>query len=128
MEIIDSRIADWDIGLLDTIADNASCGAIVLGREPLDVDAGNTAGVTAGILVNGSIVASGRGEAVLGDPIAPLVWLANQLGRRGVTLEAGEVILTGSFCRAAPVAAGDHVVADFGTHGSISVSFEGVAP
>lgn len=123
LEIIDSRIADWDIGLVDTVADNASCGAIAIAREPLTIDPGATASIEVGVDLNGDIVQRGRGDAVLGDPIEPLVWLANTMGRFGVTLGAGEFVLTGSFCAAVPVESGDRVTADFGEHGTISVSF-----
>jgi len=124
IEIIDSRVENWNIGLLDTVADNASCGAIVVGREPLSVLPGATAAVEVELQINGDRVEGGRGDAVLGDPIAPLVWLANLLGERGVTLNAGEIILTGSFCRAAAIAEGDRVIADFGPLGALSVAFE----
>lgn len=123
IEIIDSRVENWDIGLLDTVADNASCGATVLGRVPLNVAAAETVTVAAEIAVNGEVRESGLGSAVLGDPVAPLAWLANVLGERGVALEAGQVVFTGSFTRAVPVAAGDVVTARFGTLGSLSITF-----
>ncbi|SDY79120.1 2-keto-4-pentenoate hydratase [Herbiconiux ginsengi] len=123
IEIIDSRIADWDIGLLDTVADNASCGAIVVAREPMDIDVGHTRSVEVDLHRNGEIVDSGRGDAVLGDPLQPLVWLANVLGEHGATIQAGEIVLTGSFCRAAPVVRGDRVTADFRDHGSLTIDF-----
>lgn len=123
LEIIDSRVADWDIGLLDTVADNASCGAIVLGREPLEVDPRQTAQVIAEISVDGGTVESGAGTAVLGDPLAPLAWFAQVLDTRGRGLETGDIVLTGSFCRAIPVTAGSRVRAEFIGHAELAVTF-----
>ncbi len=123
IEIIDSRIADWKIGLADTIADNASSGGVVLGSRPLRLDAIDL--VTAGCSVakNGAVVATGAGGAVLGSPINALVWLANRLGELGTTLEEGAVVMAGSVTVAVPVAAGDAVVADFGPLGTVTTRF-----
>ncbi|MPZ15432.1 MAG: 2-keto-4-pentenoate hydratase, partial [Chloroflexi bacterium] len=84
LEIVDSRIADWKITLLDTIADNASSGALVLGSTPTalsDVDLRLGGAV---MTRNGAVAGTGAGGAVLGSPINSLVWLANTLGARGV--------------------------------------------
>lgn len=123
IEIIDSRIADWDIKLVDTIADNASCGAIAVGRTPLEVEATNLAAVSCALVIDGHEVASGTGADVMGDPVAPLAWLANVLGEQGVALKAGQLILPGSFTKAAPVIANSTVTADFGELGSLTISF-----
>ncbi|WP_166877797.1 2-keto-4-pentenoate hydratase [Salinibacterium sp. ZJ450] len=123
IEIIDSRIANWDIGLVDTIADNASCGAIVVGRETLDIPTEELGKVECVLRFDGVAVDSGLGSAVMGNPLAPLAWLANVLGERGVTLKAGQTVLPGAFMAAAPVEPGLHVTADFGVHGALSVSF-----
>ena len=104
LEIIDSRIRDWKIKLVDTIADNASSGAVVLGSTavPLaQVDVRLVGGV---LHRNGELVGSGAGGAVLGSPLNALVWLANTLGPRGVVLEAGHVVLPGSITAAVPAA------------------------
>jgi 2-keto-4-pentenoate hydratase len=109
LEIVDSRIADWRIGIFDTIADNASSGGVVLGSRPVrlaDVDL-RLAGCT--LHVNGELVATGAGGAVLGSPLSALVWLANTVGPLGVTLEPGHVVLPGSMTRAFPVAPGDTI-------------------
>jgi 2-keto-4-pentenoate hydratase len=123
LEIVDSRIEAWKIGLLDTIADNASSGAVVLGSTPTglrDVDLRLTGGV---MTRNGAVVGTGAGGAVLGSPITSLVWLANTLGARGVSLEAGHVILPGAVCAMVAVAAGDTVTATFGGLGSVTARF-----
>jgi len=123
IEIIDSRITDWDIKLVDTIADNASCGAIAVGSTPLDVDPADLLNVTCALVIDGETLGSGTGADVMGDPIAPLVWLANVLGEEGVALEAGQLILPGSFTKAEPVTAGSTAVADFGPLGSLTIHF-----
>jgi len=123
-EIVDSRINNWDIRIEDTIADNASCGAYVLGDtrvDPRDVDL-----TLVGMLVekNGEVAATGVGAAVQGSPVNAVVWLANRLGELGVTFRAGEVILSGSLAALIPVAAGDQVIAHFGGLGRCEVSFQ----
>ena len=126
LEIVDSRIEDWKIGLLDTIADNASSGAVVLGSTPSalgDVDL-RLAGAV--MTRNGVVVGTGAGGAVLGSPITSLVWLANTVGARGVTLEAGHVILPGAVCAMATVAAGDTVAATFAGLGTVTARFAGI--
>jgi 2-keto-4-pentenoate hydratase len=123
IEIIDSRITDWDIKLVDTVADNASCGAIVVGSTPLDVDPTDLLDVTCALVIDGRVTGSGTGADVMGDPIAPLAWLANVLGEQGVALDAGQLILPGSFTKAEPVTAGSTAVADFGPLGSLTIHF-----
>lgn len=123
LEIVDSRIEDWRIGLFDTIADNASSGAVVLGSTPTpisEVDLRLAGGV---MTRNGAVVGTGAGGAVLGSPITSLVWLANTLGARGVALEAGHVVLPGSICAMSPVAVGDTFTATFAGLGSVTARF-----
>jgi 2-keto-4-pentenoate hydratase len=123
IEIIDSRIADWNIALVDTVADNASCGAIAVGRAPLNVDVVDLASVQCTLVIDGHPAESGTGAAVMGDPVAPLAWLANVLGEQGVALEAGQLILPGSFTKALPVVADSTATADFGDLGSLTIHF-----
>ncbi|MGB7818454.1 MAG: 2-keto-4-pentenoate hydratase [Ornithinibacter sp.] len=123
LEIVDSRIRDWKIGLFDTIADNASSGAVVLGSTPTDVGAVDLRLAGATFHRNGQVVGTGAGGAVLGSPITSLVWLANTLGARGITLEAGHVVLPGAVCAMASVAAGDTFTATFAGLGSVTARF-----
>jgi 2-keto-4-pentenoate hydratase len=123
LEIVDSRIEAWKIGLLDTIADNASSGAVVLGSTPTPVGEVDLRLAGAVMTRNGTVVGTGAGGAVLGSPITSLVWLANTLGARGVTLEAGHVVLPGSICAMSPVAAGDTFTATFAGLGSVTARF-----
>ncbi|HJW00417.1 MAG TPA: 2-oxopent-4-enoate hydratase [Arthrobacter sp.] len=123
IEIIDSRIMDWDIKLVDTVADNASCGAIAVGAEPLDLDPSALLETRCSLVIDGVVTGSGTGADVMGNPVAPLAWLANVLGEQGVALEAGQLILPGSFTKAEAVTAGSTAVADFGALGSLTIHF-----
>ena len=123
LEIIDSRIADWRIAIEDTIADNASGGAAVIGAwVPLaDVD-GDLASLELTMEAGGETV-SGRGDAVLGHPAAPIVWLAASLARYGERIEAGEVVIPGSVARALPLVRGGGAHASCPQLGAVEVSF-----
>lgn len=129
-EIVDSRIDNWDIKVVDTIADNASCGAFVLGTEPtdpLDVDlalVGMTIDVRRPGDTEGELFATGAGAAVKGSPVNSLIWLANTLGALGLACKAGDVILTGSLSAMAWVKGPQTITCEFGGLGSCSVTFE----
>ena len=129
MEIIDARIEQVDPAtgvtrkVQDTIADNAANAGVVLGRRriaPRDVDLRWVAALCSR---NGIIEESGVAAAVLDHPANGIAWLANKLSLHGVTLDAGLVVLSGSFVRPVPATAGDRFVADYGPHGSISCRF-----
>jgi 2-keto-4-pentenoate hydratase len=124
IEIIDSRITDWKISLVDTIADNASSGGLVLGSTPAKVR-GLDLGLLGCVLRRtGRIAQTGAGAAVMGSPLVAATWLANTLTARGVTLRAGHVILTGSITAAIPVQAGDAVTATLDQLGSVTAVFD----
>jgi 2-keto-4-pentenoate hydratase len=123
LEIVDSRVEDWKIGLFDTIADNASSGALVLGSTPTAIADVDLRLIGAVMTQNGHVVGTGAGGAVLGSPLRALVWLANTVGVRGVTLETGQVVLPGSVCAMVPVAPGDTVTATFFGLGSVTAKF-----
>jgi 2-keto-4-pentenoate hydratase len=123
IELIDSRIVDWRIGLVDTIADNASSAGYVLGPDrvkPTDID---LLRIDARLLKNGEQVAAGRSDAVLGNPVTAVAWLARKVATFGVRLEAGHVILPGSVHRAVDVAPGDAFTAELDGLGHVSLSF-----
>ncbi len=123
IEVVDSRIEGWKIRITDTIADNASSGLFALGAEA--VDPRRVDYVTCGIVVekNGEIVSPGAGAAALGSPLHCVAWLADTLGRFGVALEAGEVILSGSLVPLEPVAPGDRLRIRSGGVGGAEVVF-----
>jgi 2-keto-4-pentenoate hydratase len=124
IELIDTRITDWKIKLCDTIADNASSAGWVLGSErvsPKDVDVKN---IDAVLTCNGEVVAEGRSDAVLGNPVTAVAWLARKVDQFGVRLKAGDVVLPGSCTRAIDARPGDDFVATFDGLGSVRLSFE----
>jgi 2-oxopent-4-enoate/cis-2-oxohex-4-enoate hydratase len=106
-EIVDSRIEDWRIGIVDTIADNASCGVFVIGEARADPRAHDLPALHVTVTKNGAPLSEGYGSAVRGSPAEAVAWLANTLGAYGVTLDAGDVILSGSLVPLAPAVAGD---------------------
>lgn len=106
-EIVDSRIEDWKIGIIDTIADNASCGVFVIGDARVDPRALDLPAIHCTVTKNGQPLSEGYGSAVQGSPLQAVAWLANTLGAYGVTLNAGDVILSGSLVPLAPAVVGD---------------------
>ncbi len=122
IEMVDSRIADWKISLVDTIADLASSAATVKGGRivPIDFDPRLTGMV---ITRNGETVATGAGAAALTNPVFAVAWLANTLAPFGVTLEPGQFVMTGSLHAAFDVAPGDVVMAEFDRLGTVTMRF-----
>lgn len=106
-EIVDSRIDDWKIGIVDTVADNASCGVFVLGEARADPRTHDLPALRVSVTKNGSPLSEGTGAAVQGNPAEAVAWLANTLGAYGVTLDAGDIILSGSLVPLEPASAGD---------------------
>ena len=106
-EIVDSRIADWKIGIVDTVADNASCGVFILGEARADPRDHDLPALHVTVTKNGASLSGGYGSAVQGSPAAAVAWLANTLGGFGVTLDAGDIILSGSLVPLEPAAKGD---------------------
>ena len=124
IELIDTRITDWKIALCDTIADNASSAGFVLGKarvSPGDIDVKT---IDAVLTRNGEVIAEGRSDAVLGNPVIAVAWLARKVESFGVRLQKGDVVLPGSCTRAIDARAGDEFVADFTGLGSVHLSFE----
>lgn len=119
VEIVDSRIVDWRIKLIDTIADLASCGAIVVSSDVVSIDDFELRLTGMVFRHNGEIVATGAGAAALDDPLNAVAWAANTLGELGITLEAGHVVMTGSLHAAVPIVAGDTFRADFDRLGTV---------
>ena len=123
LEIVDSRIADWKLTLRDTVADNASSGAVVLGEWVAynqDVD---LAAAQASLWLNGTEIDTGLGSAVLGDPAAAVAWLANALAPFGTDLLPGQFVMSGSFTTAAFVHPCDNASATISALGTVSLSF-----
>jgi 2-oxopent-4-enoate/cis-2-oxohex-4-enoate hydratase len=122
-EIVDSRIADWNIGIVDTVADNASCGVFALGAARADPRQHDLAALHATVRKNGQALSDGYGAAVQGSPQQAVAWLANTLGGYGVTLNAGDIILSGSLVPLEPARAGDVFEMDLAGVGACAVRF-----
>ena len=129
IEIVDSRIRDWAISIVDTVADNASSGLFVLGGSPRRLDAIDDLRECAMSLTrddtdSDKVLSSGTGAACLGHPVNAVVWLANAVAERGVPLRAGEVILSGALGPLVPVERGATYTASIDGLGSVRASFE----
>jgi 2-keto-4-pentenoate hydratase len=125
IEIVDSRVADWRIKLADTIADNASSGAVVLGGSPrLLRELDDLRLIGAVLRSNGRVRETGASGAVLGNPAVAVAWLANKVAAFEVTLEPGHVIMPGSCTRMIPVVPGDTVRAEFDGLGPVTAVFK----
>lgn len=125
IEIVDFRVARAPgMNIIDTVADLAACGGVVLGANPRRLDAIDIRRVHGTILRNGELQQAGEASAVLGNPVTSVAWLANKLGEFGVAFEPGQVILTGSFVRAFPIKAGDEILCQFDQGlGDVATSF-----
>ena len=122
-EIVDSRIDDWKIGIVDTVADNASCGVFVLGEARADPRNHDLPSLRVTVTKNGAPLSEGLGSAVQGDPAQAVAWLANTLGEYGVTLDAGDIILSGSLVPLEPAVAGDVFEMELHGVGGCTASF-----
>lgn len=120
LEIVDSAIANWKITLVDTVADNASCGLYVLGDQPVPVGQLPLGELGMTLTKNGQTVSVGTGAACLGHPLRAAYWLACTMAERGQGLKVGQVILSGALGPMVPVVAGDVVRAQIGALGSVS--------
>lgn len=123
LEIVDSRIADWQLTLADTVADNASSGAVAIGDWVPYTDDLALPGILASLSVNGAEVATGTGDAVMGDPAAAVAWLANALAEYDTELSAGQFVMSGSFTTAAFVRRGDITSTTIGYLGTVCLAF-----
>jgi len=124
IEMVDSRIRDWKIKLVDTISDLASSAATVLGPRVVRTAGWDPRLVGMVVARNGETMATGAGAAALGNPVAAVAWLANALAPFGGGLEPGHLVMTGALHAAFPVASGDVVRADFDRLGPVTVRFK----
>ncbi len=125
LEIVDSRIVDWDITIVDSIADNSSSGAVVLGTTAIDPVGLDLTEVALRLDTRGVVVASGTGAACLGSPVRALAWLARECVRRGRPLAAGEVVMSGAFGPMVSVDQPSTFRAELSSMGHVEVNFEG---
>ncbi|MFJ4152748.1 2-oxo-hepta-3-ene-1,7-dioate hydratase [Streptomyces galbus] len=123
LEILDSHLELEGRTIVDTIADNAAYGGLVLGGNPVAPGAVDLRWISALLYRNETIEETGVAAGVLNHPATGVAWLANKLHQHGTGLDAGELILAGSFTRPMWVSRGDSVLCDYGTMGTISCSF-----
>ena len=125
LEIVDSRICDWDIGIVDTVGDNASSARFVLGAIPrrlIDFDFIHCGMVLRG---DGAVLATGAGAACLGNPIEAVRWLASALANTQFSLRAGDIVLSGALGPMTTLRPGCHYAATIATLGSVTVNAAG---
>ncbi|WP_198971118.1 2-keto-4-pentenoate hydratase [Xylophilus sp. ASV27] len=123
IEVVGSRIANWDIRLVDTVADNASSSLFVLGTRPVALSALDLAGCGMRMDCRGEPVSVGVGAACLGNPLNAAVWLANTMSSVGSPLKAGDVVMTGALGPMAAVKPGDVYVAQIEGLGCVTAAF-----
>ncbi|WNV89220.1 fumarylacetoacetate hydrolase family protein [Umezawaea sp. Da 62-37] len=127
LEIVDSRIADWDISIVDTVADNASSALFVLGDQPVPLDGLDLPSCAMTLWRDHEVVSKGLGSDCLGDPLTAVAWLATTARDLGHPLRAGEVVLSGALGPMVPVSPGDGFRAAITGVGEVSASFSGGA-
>ncbi|KUH67479.1 2-keto-4-pentenoate hydratase [Mycolicibacterium novocastrense] len=123
LEIVDSRIANWDIAITDTVADNASSGLFILADKQLGLEQFVPADIEMRMYADDTLVSEGTGTACLGGPLAALGWLARTARDYGSPLEAGQIVLSGALGPMVPAVPGALIRADVGPLGSVSALF-----
>lgn len=123
LEIIDTRIEDWRIQFVDTVADNGSSARCIVGDAFTPVDHLDLAAEKVSLHCNGQVVETAVGAAALGDPAAAVAWLANALADVERELHAGEVVLSGSLTPSCPASRGQRYEASFDRLGAVSCHF-----
>ena len=127
LEIVDSRIAAWDIDIVDTVADNASSGLFALGDRHVELDELDLPACLMSLWRGEELVSEGSGSACLGDPLVAVAWLATTALNHGRPLRAGEIVLSGALGPMVPVAAGDGFHAQISGLGEVRANFTGGA-
>lgn len=123
IEVVDSRIENWKISLLDTVADNASSAAFVLGSQKVNLAEVDLVNCRMQMTRADEMVSEGQGKACLDNPLNAAVWLADEMVRRGRPLKAGDIVLTGALGPMVAVQAGDEFKVEIEGFGSVSVHF-----
>lgn len=122
IEIVGSRIENWDIKITDTIADNASSSHFVLGENPVDLKDIDLENCQMQLYLNNEKASEGQGKDCLGNPLNAVLWLAEKMQALGNQLRKGEIILSGALGPMVPISEGDHIKATIEGLGDISFS------
>lgn len=122
IEIVGSRVSNWNIRITDTIADNASASHFVIGNEKASLSALDLVHCSMEMKVNNEVVSTGKGEACLGSPLNAALWLTRTMAQLNQPLQKGDIILSGALGPMAPITVGDEVVASIEGLGSVSFS------
>lgn len=126
IEIIDSRIENWRIKFEDTVADNGSSAGAILGTQKTLLSNVDIADIGMTVYKNDECIDKANSDAVLGNPLNAVVWLANEVSRYAISIQPGMFVLSGALSKALPFTNGDHFKADFGELGEVSISFQAV--
>lgn len=124
IEIVGSRIANWDITIIDTIADNASSSHFILGEKKMNLQDLDLKNCEMQLRLNGKIASEGNGKACLGNPLNALLWLTHKMQELGNPLKAGEIILSGALGPMVPIKKGDHLEATIDDFDRVAFSIE----
>lgn len=123
-EVCDTRVANWDVTVRDTIADNAGACRLVLGSAPKRLNEINPRLIGMVVEKNGMMEESAAGAEVMGNPVASVAWLANKLSEFGTGLKAGDIVLSGAFMSAVPAISGDVFTLSTDGFPSVNLRFE----
>jgi 2-keto-4-pentenoate hydratase len=123
IEVVDSRIENWKISLLDTVADNASSAAFVLGQQKVPLTDVDWVNCQMQMTRQGEVVSQGQGKACLDNPLNAAVWLADEMVKRGRPLQAGDIVLTGALGPMVAVQAGEAYQVEIEGLGSVTAVF-----
>jgi 2-keto-4-pentenoate hydratase len=123
LEIIDSRVRDWKIGIFDTLADSGSTGGVILGGQPRRLSDVNLSDTPGAITFDDEVVAEGNTSAIYGSPVSALAWLCRRIAEYDITLPAGQLILPGSCLAAAKMVPGTRITGRFEGWGQVSFDY-----
>ncbi|WP_085993281.1 2-keto-4-pentenoate hydratase [Oceanobacillus senegalensis] len=124
IEIIDSRIRNWEIAFEDTVADNGSSVGAIIGKDSKPISDIDLPKVEMSLYKNDQFFDSAFGSAVMGNPVEAVAWLANAVGAYDISLDPGEIILAGALSKAVPIEDGDSFKAEFSNLGTVSATFK----